>query len=74
MNFLFENNTETLQCIEVIKCPNLSDCENEIGDRRYDSFNVMPNDSHQINTKCDEICWRHCGGKFKRTSARIIAV
>lgn len=74
-NFLFENNSKTdWKSIEVIMCPNPNDCKNETGDGRYDNFNVPPDQSHQLNTKCEEICWRYSGGEYTRTSNRVISI
>lgn len=74
-NFLFENDSKTdWKSIEVIKCPNPKDCNIEIGDGLYDTFNLPPDKSHQVNTKCDEICWRYNGGQYKRTSKTVISV
>jgi hypothetical protein len=75
-NFLFENSSKTDEiCIEIIKCPNPNDCDNEIGDGRYDTFIIPPDQSHQVNTKCDEICWKYSGEKkHRRTAQRVITV
>lgn len=78
-NFLFENNSKTeWKSIEIIKCPDADKCENEIGDdvnERYDTFNIPPDKSHQVDTKCDEICWKYNGeSKYIRTSQRVISV
>lgn len=73
-NFLFENNTENWITVEVIKCPNPNDCKNEMGDGRYDTFNIAPGESHGVHTNCDEICWRSNRGAYKRTANRIIPV
>ncbi|PCJ28800.1 MAG: hypothetical protein COA97_00210 [Flavobacteriales bacterium] len=74
VNFLFENNSEEEKCIEIIKCPNPNDCKNETGDGRYDTFNVQADSSHKVETKCDEICWKYCGGEYYRTSSTIIQI
>jgi hypothetical protein len=74
-NFLFENTSNTdIKAIEIIKCPNPSDCNIEKGDERYDFFTIPPDKSKQVNTKCNEICWRYVGGQYKRTTSTIIKV
>lgn len=74
-NFLFENNSETEWiCIEVITCPNPKDCNNEIGDERYDTFNIPPSKFKKVESECGEICWRYNGGEYTRTSETVISV
>ena len=72
--FIFENDSNDEKEIEIIKCPNPKDCNNEMGDGRYDLLHIPADKSETVETDCDEICWRYNGGQYTRTSDRVISV
>lgn len=72
--FIFENDSKDEKVIEIIKCPNTENCNNEMGDGRYDLLHIPGDNSETVETDCAEICWRYISENFTRTTARVISI
>lgn len=72
-NIIIINNTNEDISIEIIKCPQDEDLEEDtiLGDDRYDSVTIEANSEINISLDCTQLAWRRFG-EWEVTNQNVI--